>query len=673
MATSEQIEDFTSDQDAINYFLSLKTKYKQQRQSWEQRWDQALASVYITNELNKTYVGRADSRSPIQNWKVKNIVARLARVLFGAVPFGRIEDTNVENDSDEQENIVDLWNKYIFNKQLGDIEYKKYMKQHMKNKTIQGTGISKVTQEFETKEMSFFDGEEDEEVVVKDNTFFKPLLIKEFYSDVTKYDINESQACIHSTILPVDEIRKNKKRKEKVIIDLIDPQTKEVVGQDEEMVEEGLYKNVDLILEGDKGNNFTPEQADYTQKLGLSPQDSNTFMKSLKENMKTGFVEVDEIYGKYVLDGELKEVICVIANGRVILRLEETPFKHKRFVRPFIVGRYEEIPGCLYGTSPVLLGQQSLYELNATKSQSVDAKTRAVANMWYQDESKNVVWDKTWTPNGIVKGNGPNGLQPILTPYLGNITTKDAIDIERDINQLWSLSPLQEATSDPSMIPNTRGGTLAVIAQNDFPINELINRTIDEEIKPFLEMIYERNLVFKSPEDLLSVWDKETLEQSGLDENTEMKALSINPSIKILGNLELSNELSHQAGYTQFINFAQSIPPIARRIDWREMSEKMLKSYGIKDDADDIFLNEDEVQKQLEQEQKAAEQAAQQEAQQLEQLTQQELAKAEEEKRIDVEGNIVEENAINTHKSQLKTSEQAAEVQIETISGKKVA
>ena len=632
---TENMKDNLLDKDALDFFLPLKQQYEEQRQPLEHSWTQAIAAYYMTDKLDKIYEGRAQVQIPIMNWKVNGIVARINRVLFGVEPIGRYEDKKIGEDNDTND-IVDLWNKFVFQHQLTEIEFISAFKDFTKNKTIQGTAVAKISQEFETKNLSFFENEEPEEVVVKDNTFFRNILLTEFYSDINKQDINDSQACIHSTVVTVEELIKNRKRKETEVFEIVDQETGEVIGTEEEEKEVGLYKNLNLLNLNSDGS-ITLEQTEYMQQLGLNAKQSMALQKTLKETRKTGFVQLDECYGNFSFDGEEPvEAICTIANGRIVIRLETTPFKHKKYNRPFIVGTYQPIPNSLYGTSNVILGLLLLQELNAARAQAMDARTRSVSPMWYIDTLKQTKWDKVWRPNGVVKGQGQNGITPLLNPYLGNITIQDSQQIQRDLDQLWSLSPVQEGTTDSRLIPSTARGTLAVIAQNDMPLNEIINNAINRELKPFLEMIFERNLVFKTVEDLKTVWTDEELERVFQGEQPTMRDLMFDANIKILGNLELSNEVAHQQGYLQFITTASQIPPLARRLDWKELGDKLLRSFGIKDDSDGEIWLPDELVAEIQQEQQQAQQQAEQK------LIERDQQKTMFEQEVKTEGKIVE-------------------------------
>jgi hypothetical protein len=311
----------------------------------------------------------------------------------------------------------------------------------------------------------------------------------------------------------------------------------------------------------------------------------------------------------------------------------------------------EEIQNCLYGLSTVVLGHSLWMELNASRSQASDAKSFSVFPMFYQDTTKQVVWDKVWRPGGIIKGNGQNGMVPIINPNLANAAITDSALIQKDLDQLWSLSPVQEGTSDRRFIPDTASGTNSIISQNDMPLNDIIDTATDNELKPFIEMLYERNLRFKDVSELLSVWDEADLAEAGVQidqdgkPSIDIKDLLINLNVKLLGTLELSNEVAHQQGWSAFGNVATTIPPLASRVDWNEYGDKLLRSYGIKDDASNIWIDEAIYQKaqqemqlsQQQQQQSAMQQAAQMENERVGRSVQEHQAK----KAIDTESNIV--------------------------------
>jgi hypothetical protein len=131
---------------------------------------------------------------------------------------------------------------------------------------------------------------------------------------------------------------------------------------------------------------------------------------------------------------------------------------------------------------------------------------------------------------------------------------------------------------------------------------------------------------------------EQTLRAAGITDNTQMKELQMDLGAKILGNMEISNDVAVQRGWDSFLQWSSTIPPLVKRLDWKTVAEKRLKSFGIRDDADDIWLPEEVVQEIAQQTAQAQQQA--QEAQKLEATAQYEQKKA-----IDVDAKIVEMGA----------------------------
>ena len=693
---SLKIGEYSGDEhNALLFFNQLKETYASDRQPYEHSWRQAIAAVYGLqvglDKLDRAYNGLALIESPIMNWKVNGIVSRINRILFNVQPFGRIEDGLVSGT--QKKNIVDLWNSFIFDYQMEEIGFKQAYKLFQKNKCIQGTAFAHVSQEYEEEEFSYFNDDEKEKIKVKDNPCFRNLLITEFYSDVSKENINDSQACIYSRSVSMEELKRNEKHQVTEVYELIEPEldgngniiSEKVIGEEEVKKERGLYHNLHLLEMG--ASNITPEQQNYVEWLGLTKGETNDFKRALKDTRKTGFVLIDECYGLFPLDGKVQEVLCVIANGTGVIRLEPTPFRHKKFKRPFIRGVYKPIPNCLYGESNVIQGLNLLQELNASRSQASDAKTFSVFPMTYIDLTKSTLnkWDRQIRPGAVIEGNGPMGIDFLAQPYLAQVAINDSMLIQRDLDQLWSLSPVQEGTSDNRLIPQTARGTQQVIAQNDMPLNDIIDNAIENELKPFIEIIYERNIQFKTVDDLKKVWTEDQIKEAGFQvqknldneliilnnngEEVSMKELVSNVSIKILGNLELSNEISHQMGWERYGQMAMQLPPLARRTDWKFYGEKLLESYGIKDDSEGLWFS-DEVVAQIDQEQQNANQQAL--GQQAEMAEKMRVSGKEDYKfkiETDTESEVVKDQA----RAAMEMMKNSHEVMIEKVSGEKVA
>ncbi|NIQ13159.1 MAG: hypothetical protein GTO02_01740, partial [Candidatus Dadabacteria bacterium] len=212
-------------------------------------------------------------------------------------------------------------------------------------------------------------------------------------------------------------------------------------------------------------------------------------------------------------------------------------------------------------------------------------------------------------------------------------------------------------TTDKSQIPATARATIAVIAQNDLPLNDIIDNAIEEELKPFIEMLLERDLVFKDVEDLLSVWEERDIVAAGITDETSMRDLFFDFNVKILGSLELSNEIAQQNAWVNFIALTEKNPEMVRRLNYTEVFDRYLKSFGIKDDSEGIFFDEVEVAKTAQEQQ----QAAMQEQQQLEMDRQKQRAESVQDYRAKVDTDV-----------EGKLAEMQGEVALEVATGKKI-
>jgi len=150
------------------------------------------------------------------------------------------------------------------------------------------------------------------------------------------------------------------------------------------------------------------------------------------------------------------------------------------------------------------------------------------------------------------------------------------------------------------------------------------------------------------------VWTEEEIQAKGFNPDIPMSQLAVEIGVKILGNLDLSNELAVQTGWTQFLQWASTVPQIQMRIDWKVAGEKRLKAFGIKQDSEDIWLPDEVVQ---EKQQAQAEQA-------------------EKQRQQEIEGEVAKETAINEHRINTQAAaniqEKGTELLMEQKTGGKV-
>ena len=176
---NEKILEIKRDKDIVDYFLSLKSRYEKQRKDagYEDSWKEMRYAYQNSDKLKVTYKSPLQQVFvPIMDWKVNGLVARKMKVHFDRGKFARLEDK--ENTENEMPKIMD---RYIFEHQLSNIQFKNYYRLFKRDEAILGTAVAKITQEYETREFSYFGEDQVEEQVVKDDTFFRPMVLEEFY------------------------------------------------------------------------------------------------------------------------------------------------------------------------------------------------------------------------------------------------------------------------------------------------------------------------------------------------------------------------------------------------------------------------------------------------------------------------------------------------------------
>lgn len=618
---TEIAEQIDNDSKTLSHFMGLKMTYESGRKQWEQKWINALAAFNMDKDqlLNERYLTDSKFLSPKPLTKLRGIVSRKMKILFNMEPFGRIEDAKIRKA--KPKSLINLWNRFMFYYQIPKIKFVSQYRILSFLQGIFGVAIAYLPHEYEEKILKFADDTE-KEIVNKNDTYFRPIITGDFYTDPTKLDLRESEANILEETVEFEDLKALEKRTVKYteLIEYEDGTAIEVEREEEI----GVYHNLDQIQ---AGHSLTEYQEEVLKRFYYSTGNLSSNFKTVKsylkeakkeaeKSMKTGRVKIYKCFGKWWFyennEWIYDEAIVEIANGTTIIRQDRTPYQHINYTRPFLAVHENPMIGSFYCNSQIMLAMDTWMELNANRQMATDAKKRAIFHQTYIDTTSNIMWDGIWRKDGIIKGQGKNPIQPIINPNLQYVTNNDNVLFSQDIDSIFNLSTVQEGGTQKSNIPNTARGTAALIAQNDIPLNDKILAEVDEIIKPFLEILYERNLQFKTLEDLMIVWDESEIEQILIDlgveitEGTDIDELinSVNlneiyfePSIRILGNMELSNEVAHQAGYTQFMQLAGSIPPIAKRVDFRELAEKFLRAYGIKDDAEALFINEESVRR----------------------------------------------------------------------------
>ena len=236
--------------------------------------------------------------------------------------------------------------------------------------------------------------------------------IYDFFPDWTVKrpgDVVAMRGCVHRTYKTITALRQNKN-----------------------------YKNVDEIeisLQS-KGNSAWAKPY-YSDDYKADFDKLNDNVEGIKDE---GEVEVWEYWGLFdpKKDGNFKEYIIVIANGDVVLRMEENFYDYK--FKPFVACPNYSRETEFYGIPELLAVRSLIKEANTLRNARLDNINLSVNPMWIADRAAGINTKSLFSrPNGVIWTNDINGIKPLppMDPSIGS--REEMAFIQGDIQNATAL------------------------------------------------------------------------------------------------------------------------------------------------------------------------------------------------------------------------------------------
>jgi hypothetical protein len=236
--------------------------------------------------------------------------------------------------------------------------------------------------------------------------------IYDFFPDWTVKrpgDVVAMRGCVHRTYKTITALRQNKN-----------------------------YKNVDEIeisLQS-KGNSAWAKPY-YSDDYKADFDKLNDNVEGIKDE---GEVEVWEYWGLFdpKKDGEFKEYLLVIANGDVVLRMEENFYDYK--FKPFVACPNYSRETEFYGIPELLAVRSLIKEANTLRNARLDNINLSVNPMWIADRAAGINTKSLFSrPNGVIWTNDINGIKPLppMDPSIGS--REEMAFIQGDIQNATAL------------------------------------------------------------------------------------------------------------------------------------------------------------------------------------------------------------------------------------------
>lgn len=236
--------------------------------------------------------------------------------------------------------------------------------------------------------------------------------IYDFFPDWTVKrpgDVAAMRGCVHRTYKTITALRQNKN-----------------------------YKNVDEIEVSlqSKGNSAWAKPY-YSDEYKADFDKLNDNVEGIKDE---GEVEVWEYWGLFdpKKNGEFKEYLIVIANGDVVLRMEENFYDYK--FKPFVACPNYSRETEFYGIPELLAVRSLIKEANTLRNARLDNINLSVNPMWIADRAAGINTKSLFSrPNGVIWTNDINGIKPLppMDPSIGS--REEMAFIQGDIQNATAL------------------------------------------------------------------------------------------------------------------------------------------------------------------------------------------------------------------------------------------
>ena len=201
-------------------------------------------------------------------------------------------------------------------------------------------------------------------------------------------------------------------------------------------------------------------------------------------------------------DDDMVQAVTIVANHRIILKLEPTPFWHNRM--PYLACPYIPKENELPGIGVAQIAQPMQEELNDTRNQIMDHKTFSIMNMWLKTRSSGIQnKDLRIRPQGVIHTNDINGLKalqpPPLIPMAIGVENLSKEDIRQSTGAMSNLQGIAQpgvgSATESALINRESMGRLAMVA-------ELYGRLI---LKPLLAMVESLNYQYYNTDKVIKI------------------------------------------------------------------------------------------------------------------------------------------------------------------------
>ena len=338
----------------------------------------------------------------------------------------------------------------------------------------------------------------------------------------------------------------------------------------------GMSSNsADLVRRRSSSSGFTMSEKnenniEIIERWGLVPAE---WVHDKDEMEKLGLEKDDMVEG-----------VIVVANRKILLKLEANPFWHGQ--KPYLSCPYIPNENEFAGIGVCQIGEKLQEELNDTRNQTMDNKTLILMTMWLKSRASGIKnSDLRVRPQGVIQTNDMTGLQPLRPPVLTGVGVNIEAVIKEDLRQSVGASSNLQGISQAGVNTATEAVTLNREAMGRlFATAALYGKLV---LKPMLLMAEYMNYQYYDREKMIKVIGPQGVkfEKKGPDDIRGYKDIIINLAIEN----EDSPSVKRQQ-LLQLLTIMQQMLPEQIQMHWK-LLDKLYKSYFPSGKLEDVYPN----------------------------------------------------------------------------------
>lgn len=416
------------DKKTVNKVVNAYNTASSARSSLESKWDRYY-KLFRAHTEGTPDDSRSNLNIPYIFAQVEAAVPKIVNNLFAAKPY--IGVMPMRGDSVEKAKALEM----LIDYQVGHIlKMPIQMLKIVKECLVYGTAIMKVTWRFEVAEKKTRLPEMDElgnvisreertvPYVKYDDPNVEHIDLYDFYIDPAATSIEKAKYCIHRVMRSPEYI--------------------------EARMEEGIYKKfpVDKLRGGAEGTDFRQQRLDNVGVgSGVGAEDNRIELLEYWEDDR----------------------VIVVANQKVLLRDEETPFWHNR--KPFVSVNLIPVMHEFYGMSYPEIMEHLHAELNTLRNQRRDNVSLVINRMWRKLKMADIDTTQLRSrPGGVIEVDSMDDLAPLDMPDVTSSAYREEGVIKQDLDMVTGISDHARGTETSRKETATQASILSAAANERF-------------------------------------------------------------------------------------------------------------------------------------------------------------------------------------------------------------